>query len=49
MKIEITYEAKCKHCKWFDYHYKGKRKQHKCNSTEQPLTLKSNICGKFEL
>lgn len=49
MKVEIVYQAKCKHCKWFDYHYKGKRKQHKCNLTEEPLTLKSKPCDKFEL
>lgn len=37
MKVEIFYDAKCKHCKWFDYHYKGKRKVHKCNLTEEQL------------
>ena len=49
MKVEIIFDAKCKHCKWFDYYYKGKRKVHKCNLTEKQLTLKSNICEKFEL
>lgn len=49
MKLEIISDAKCKHCKWFDYHYKGKRKAHKCNLTEEVLTLKSKICDKFEL
>jgi len=49
IKSEIIYEAKCKHCKWFDYYYKGKRKQHKCNLTEDALTLKSKICDKFQL
>lgn len=49
MKLEIIHDAKCKHCKWFDYHYKGKRKQHKCNLKEIPLTLKSEICKDFEL
>ena len=49
MKVEIVYQAKCKHCKWFDYHHKGKRKQHKYNLTEEPLTLKSKPCDKFEL
>ncbi len=49
MILEITYDAKCKHCKHFDYFYKGKRKQHKCNLTEEALTLKSKVCDKFEL
>ena len=49
MKVEIIFDAKCKHCKWFDYYYKGKRKVHKCNLTEKQLTLKSSICEKFEL
>jgi hypothetical protein len=47
--VIITYDAKCKHCKHFDYFYKGKRKVHKCNLTEEKLTLKSKICNKFEL
>jgi hypothetical protein len=49
MKLEIFYDAKCKHCKHFDYFYKGKRKVHKCNLTEEQLTLKSKPCNKFEL
>lgn len=49
MKLEIFYDAKCKHCKWFDYYYKGKRKTHKCNLHEIDLTLKSKICKEFEL
>lgn len=49
MKVEIFYDAKCKHCKWFDYKYVGKRKQHLCNLTLETLTLKSKPCDKFEL
>lgn len=49
MKVEIIYAAKCKHCKWFDYKYIGKRKEHKCNLHEIRLTLKSEICKDFEL
>lgn len=26
MKVEIKFDAKCKHCKWFDYYYKVKEK-----------------------
>jgi hypothetical protein len=49
MKVEMIFEARCKHCKHFDFYYKGKRKTHKCNLTEEQLTLKSKICDKFEL
>lgn len=49
IKLEIFYEAKCKHCKHFKYYYKGKRKLHKCGLTEDPLTLKSKVCDKFSL
>lgn len=47
--VEIIYDAKCKHCKHFDYKYKGKRKEYRCNITLEKLTLKSKICDKFEL
>lgn len=47
--LTITYDAKCKHCKWFDFKYNGLRKVHRCNLTEENLTLKSKACDKFEL
>lgn len=49
MILTITYDAKCKHCKYFIATYKGKRKVHLCGLTEESLTLKSKTCDKFEL
>lgn len=49
MIVEIIYDAKCKHCQHFKRYSKGKRTAHKCNLTEEPLTLKSKVCDKFEL
>ena len=49
MVIEINYEAKCKHCKYFKRYSQGKRVKHKCGLTDVDLTLKSKICNKFEL
>jgi hypothetical protein len=49
MIVEIHYDALCKHCKNLKRYSKGKRVLHKCNLTEEPLTLKSKICDKFEL
>lgn len=47
--VEIIYDSKCKHCKNFKRYSKGKRTTHKCSLTEEPLTLKSKVCDKFEL
>jgi glutaredoxin len=49
IKIEMFYDAKCKHCKFFDRYSKGKQVKHKCKLTNHSLTLKSRVCDKFEL
>lgn len=50
--FEIYFEAKCRHCKFFEPIWKGKRKFHRCShpeNNEMPLTLKSKKCENFKL
>jgi hypothetical protein len=49
IKLEMFYDAKCKHCKFFDRYSKGKQVKHRCKLTNHSLTLKSRVCDKFEL
>jgi hypothetical protein len=52
--IEITYEAKCKHCKYLKEDYLGKRKLHKCKNKNSwhfgyYRRLKDKACKNIEL
>lgn len=57
--FEMTYEAKCKHCKHFKVRYPlnkdgstSKRKEHYCESPKGRtwnLTLKDKACKNIEL
>lgn len=52
--IEITYEAKCKHCKYLKEDYLGKRKLHKCKNENSwhfgyYRRLKDKACKNIEL
>lgn len=61
MKVEIIYDAKCKHCRFFTEGRETKvdgtpfkRKLHFCNNSESTqymnrLTLKSLACEKIKL
>lgn len=58
--VEIIYEAKCKHCKYFKPYYplkkdgiKSKKKHNRCDNSDNSkrnwdLTLKDKACTKFE-
>ena len=52
--VTITYDAKCKDCRFLKEKYKGKRKLHYCSNKKskyfnQQKTLRDLVCENWEL
>jgi hypothetical protein len=50
--MTITYPARCKHCKFLEPEYIGKKKIHKCKNPDSryyntQMTLKDYVCPQW--
>ena len=48
-KVEIIYDAKCKHCKYLLRTQPKKRIMHVCAVSGKDITLATKACENFEL